>query len=168
MVRTPGTASISTTSASPATSSSSLARRIPLELPILTSFAQTTSLIWGTAGIQKFSFSSFNTAGLNLSANNSANITNLFTFDTSQFTYTGGTASLHVGFYNFSTKGSETLTSNLAFGASTFSAGTNITSWLPLRSMGSRTRNWPACLCQARRWQSWSRRFLRTQNASRS
>ena len=51
------------------------------------------SLMWGTAGIQKFSFGSFNTAGLSLGANNSANITDLFTFDTSQFTYTGGTAS---------------------------------------------------------------------------
>jgi len=51
------------------------------------------SLMWGTAGIQKFSFGSFNTAGLNLGSNNSANITDLFTFDTSQFTYTGGTAS---------------------------------------------------------------------------
>jgi hypothetical protein len=36
------------------------------------------------------------------------------------------------------------------------------------RSMGSRTRNWPACLRQASRWQSWSRCFLRTQNPSRS
>ena len=35
---------------------------------------------------------------------------------------------LHVGFYNFSTDGSETLTSNLTFGGRTFSAGTNITS----------------------------------------
>jgi len=42
MVRTPGAASISTSSASPATSSSGLARRIPLELPIFTSFARTT------------------------------------------------------------------------------------------------------------------------------
>ena len=43
MVRTPGAASISTSSASPATSSNGLARRIPLELPILTSFARTTT-----------------------------------------------------------------------------------------------------------------------------
>ena len=43
MVNTPGAASISTSSASPATSSSGLARRIPLELPILTSFARTTT-----------------------------------------------------------------------------------------------------------------------------
>jgi fibronectin-binding autotransporter adhesin len=49
------------------------------------------SLVWGTAGIQKFSFGSFNTAGLNLGAN--TNVNDLFTFDTSQFTYTGGTAS---------------------------------------------------------------------------
>ena len=41
MVRTPGAASISTSSASPATSSSGFARRIPRELPILTSFART-------------------------------------------------------------------------------------------------------------------------------
>ena len=51
------------------------------------------SLLQGAAGIQNFSFGSFNTAGLNLGANNSANISDLFTFDTSQFTYTGGTAS---------------------------------------------------------------------------
>ncbi|GBL24626.1 hypothetical protein EMGBS6_14110 [Opitutia bacterium] len=52
------------------------------------------SLIWGAAGIQKFSFGSFNTAGLNLgTSNQGVNITDLFTFDTSQFTYTGGTAS---------------------------------------------------------------------------
>lgn len=43
MVRTPGAASISTSSASPATSSSGLARRIPRELPILISFARTTT-----------------------------------------------------------------------------------------------------------------------------
>lgn len=43
MVRTPGAASISTSSASPATSRSGLARRIPLELPILTNFARTTT-----------------------------------------------------------------------------------------------------------------------------
>ena len=35
----------------------------------------------------------FNAGGLNLGGNNSANISDLFTFDTSQFTYTGGTAS---------------------------------------------------------------------------
>ncbi|NBV52706.1 MAG: PEP-CTERM sorting domain-containing protein, partial [Verrucomicrobia bacterium] len=49
------------------------------------------SLIWGMAGIQRFSFGSFNTTGLNLGAN--TNVNDLFTFDTSQFTYTGGTAS---------------------------------------------------------------------------
>ena len=43
MVRIPGAASISTSSASPASSSSSLTRRIPLELPILTSLARTTA-----------------------------------------------------------------------------------------------------------------------------
>ena len=47
----------------------------------------------GAAGIQSFSFGSFNAGGLNLGGNNSANISDLFTFDTSQFTYTGGTAS---------------------------------------------------------------------------
>ena len=41
MVKTPGAASISTSSVSPATSSSGFAMRIPLELPILTSFART-------------------------------------------------------------------------------------------------------------------------------
>ncbi|MGI9110488.1 MAG: autotransporter-associated beta strand repeat-containing protein, partial [Opitutales bacterium] len=49
------------------------------------------SLLQGAAGIQHFSFGSFNTAGLNLGAN--TNVNDLFTFDTSQFTYTGGTAS---------------------------------------------------------------------------
>jgi len=49
------------------------------------------SLLSGAAGIQHFSFGSFNTAGLNLGAN--TNVNDLFTFDTSQFTYTGGTAS---------------------------------------------------------------------------
>jgi autotransporter-associated beta strand protein len=51
------------------------------------------SLLQGAAGIQTFSFGSFNAGGLNLGGNNSANISDLFTFDTSQFTYTGGTAS---------------------------------------------------------------------------
>jgi MYXO-CTERM domain-containing protein len=51
------------------------------------------SLLQGAAGIQTFSFGSFTAGGLNLGTNNSANITDLFTFDTSQFTYTGGTAS---------------------------------------------------------------------------
>ncbi|MEK0437030.1 MAG: hypothetical protein RLZZ233_1, partial [Verrucomicrobiota bacterium] len=51
------------------------------------------SLLTGAAGIQTFSFGSFNAGGLNLGANNSANISDLFAFDTSQFTYTGGTAS---------------------------------------------------------------------------
>jgi autotransporter-associated beta strand protein len=50
------------------------------------------SLMWGVPG-QQFSFGSFNAGGLNLGSNNSANITDLFTFDTSQFTYTGGSAS---------------------------------------------------------------------------
>ena len=49
------------------------------------------SLLQGAAGIQHFSFGSFNTAGLNLGAN--TNVNDLFTFDTSQFTYTGGSAS---------------------------------------------------------------------------
>jgi MYXO-CTERM domain-containing protein len=48
--------------------------------------------MWGVPG-QQFSFGSFNAGGLNLGSNNSANITDLFTFDTSQFTYTGGSAS---------------------------------------------------------------------------
>ena len=47
----------------------------------------------GLAGIQTFSFGSFNAGGLTLGGNSSANISDLFTFDTSQFTYTGGTAS---------------------------------------------------------------------------
>ena len=47
----------------------------------------------GLAGIQTFSFGSFNAGGLNLGGNSSANISDLFTFDTSQFTYTGGSAS---------------------------------------------------------------------------
>ncbi|MEN9536481.1 MAG: hypothetical protein RLZZ178_478, partial [Verrucomicrobiota bacterium] len=51
------------------------------------------SLLQGVEGIQTFSFGSFNTGSLNLGANNSANISDLFTFDTSQFTYTGGAAS---------------------------------------------------------------------------
>jgi autotransporter-associated beta strand protein len=51
------------------------------------------TLLQGAAGIQSFSFGSFNAGGLNLGGNNSANISDLFTFDTSQFTYTGGTAS---------------------------------------------------------------------------
>jgi MYXO-CTERM domain-containing protein len=51
------------------------------------------SLLQGVEGIQTFSFGSFNTGSLNLGANNSANISDLFTFDTSQFTYTGGSAS---------------------------------------------------------------------------
>jgi autotransporter-associated beta strand protein len=51
------------------------------------------SLMWGVPG-QQFSFGSFNTAGLNLGTSNlGVNITDLFTFDTNQFTYTGGTAS---------------------------------------------------------------------------
>ena len=49
------------------------------------------SLLQGAAGIQTFSFGSFTAGGLNLGAN--ANVNDLFTFDTSQFTYTGGTAS---------------------------------------------------------------------------
>ena len=49
------------------------------------------SLLQGTAGIQRFSFGTFNTNGLNLGLN--TNVNDLFTFDTSQFTYTGGTAS---------------------------------------------------------------------------
>ena len=49
------------------------------------------SLLQGAAGIQHFSFGSFTAGGLNLGAN--ANVNDLFTFDTSQFTYTGGTAS---------------------------------------------------------------------------
>jgi MYXO-CTERM domain-containing protein len=49
------------------------------------------SLLQGAAGIQNFSFGSFNTTGLNLGAN--TNVNDLFAFDTSQFTYTGGTAS---------------------------------------------------------------------------
>ena len=42
MVRTPGAASISTSSESPATSSNGFASRIPLEFPILTNLARTT------------------------------------------------------------------------------------------------------------------------------
>jgi autotransporter-associated beta strand protein len=49
------------------------------------------SLLQGAAGIQSFSFGTFNQNSLNLGAN--TNINDLFTFDTSQFTYTGGTAS---------------------------------------------------------------------------
>ena len=49
------------------------------------------SLLQGAAGIQTFSFGSFNAGGLNLGTN--TNVNDLFTFDTSQFTYTGGTAS---------------------------------------------------------------------------
>lgn len=44
MVTTPGAASISTSSVSPATSNSGLASRIPLELPILTSLPRTTAI----------------------------------------------------------------------------------------------------------------------------
>ena len=52
------------------------------------------SLLQGAAGIQTFSFGSFTAGGLNLGASNlGVNVTDLFTFDTSQFTYTGGTAS---------------------------------------------------------------------------
>ena len=43
IVSTPGDASISTSSASPATSNSGLASRIPLEFPILMSLARTTA-----------------------------------------------------------------------------------------------------------------------------
>jgi autotransporter-associated beta strand protein len=49
------------------------------------------SLLQGAAGIQTFSFGSFNQNTLNLGTN--SNINDLFTFDTSQFTYTGGAAS---------------------------------------------------------------------------
>ena len=49
------------------------------------------SLLQGASGIQNFSFGSFTAGGLNLGAN--TNVNDLFTFDTSQFTYTGGTAS---------------------------------------------------------------------------
>jgi autotransporter-associated beta strand protein len=49
------------------------------------------SLLQGAAGIQNFSFGSFNQNTLNLGTN--TNVNDLFTFDTSQFTYTGGTAS---------------------------------------------------------------------------
>jgi autotransporter-associated beta strand protein len=49
------------------------------------------SLLQGIAGIQNFSFGSFNQNTLNLGTN--TNVNDLFTFDTSQFTYTGGTAS---------------------------------------------------------------------------
>jgi fibronectin-binding autotransporter adhesin len=49
------------------------------------------SLLQGASGIQDFSFGSFNHLTLNLGTN--TNINDLFTFDTSQFTYTGGTAS---------------------------------------------------------------------------
>ena len=49
------------------------------------------SLLQGAAGIQHFSFGTYNTSGLNLGAN--TNVNDLFTFDTSQFTYTGGAAS---------------------------------------------------------------------------
>ena len=49
------------------------------------------SQLQGTAGIHTFSFGSFNPLGLSLNAN--TNINDLFTFDTSQFSYTGGSAS---------------------------------------------------------------------------
>jgi autotransporter-associated beta strand protein len=49
------------------------------------------SLLQGAAGIQTFGFGSFDHTTLNLGAN--TNVNDLFTFDTSQFTYTGGAAS---------------------------------------------------------------------------
>jgi autotransporter-associated beta strand protein len=51
------------------------------------------SLLQGASGIQTFSFGTFDPLGLNLGGNNSANISDLFTFDTSQFAYTGGSSS---------------------------------------------------------------------------
>ena len=48
------------------------------------------SLKWSMP-VQQFSFGSFNTSGLYLGTN--TNVNDLFTFDTSQFTYTGGEAS---------------------------------------------------------------------------
>jgi len=51
------------------------------------------SLLQGASGIQTFSFGSFDQNNLSLGANSSVNISDLFTFDTSQFTYTGGAAS---------------------------------------------------------------------------
>jgi len=78
-------------------SGASVSNRVVIKLISLTDgtnlgAAGDLSLMWG-APRQQFSFGSFNTAGLNLGANNAANISDLFTFDTSQFTYTGGTAS---------------------------------------------------------------------------
>ncbi|MCX6889775.1 MAG: autotransporter-associated beta strand repeat-containing protein, partial [Verrucomicrobia bacterium] len=49
------------------------------------------SLLQGAAGIQHFSFGSFTAGSLNLGTN--TNVNDLFAFDTSQFTYTGGSAS---------------------------------------------------------------------------
>ena len=49
------------------------------------------SQLQGREGIHTFSFGSFNPLGLSLNAN--TNINDLFTFDTSQFSYTGGSAS---------------------------------------------------------------------------
>ena len=49
------------------------------------------SHLQGAAGIQSFSFGSFSTSGLSLGGN--TNVNDLFTFDTSQFHYTGGAAS---------------------------------------------------------------------------
>jgi autotransporter-associated beta strand protein len=58
---------------------------------VLQGAAGNLSLLQGAAGIQTFSFGSFDQNTLNLGAN--TNVNDLFTFDTSQFTYTGGAAS---------------------------------------------------------------------------
>jgi autotransporter-associated beta strand protein len=77
-------------------SGASVSNKVVIKLVSLTDgtnlgAAGNLSLLQGAAGIQHFSFGTFNQNTLNLGAN--ANVNDLFTFDTSQFTYTGGTAS---------------------------------------------------------------------------
>jgi autotransporter-associated beta strand protein len=77
-------------------SGASVSNKVVIKLVSLTDgtnlgAAGNLSLLQGASGIQSFSFGSFNTAGLNLGTN--TNVNDLFTFDTSQFTYTGGAAS---------------------------------------------------------------------------
>jgi hypothetical protein len=71
-------------------SGASVSNKVVIKLVSLTDgtnlgAAGNLSLLQGASGIQHFSFGTFNTSGLNLGGNT--------TFDTSQFTYTGGTAS---------------------------------------------------------------------------
>ena len=75
-------------------SGASVSNKVVIKLVSLTDgtnlgAAGNLSLLQGAAGIQHFSFGSY--TGLSLGTN--TNVNDLFTFDTSQFTYTGGTAS---------------------------------------------------------------------------